>query len=87
MPTDADFERLEKKVDGLVAAIETLIRVEERQVAHAERILSAETRLAAMEASMTLIDRKLERWINRGVGVWAVVMIVWTVYLAWRPTP
>jgi hypothetical protein len=84
MSPDA-FTRLEGKVDKLTEAITQLVRVEERQITQGGRIASLEDRATKTEANWQATDRKLDQWINRGVGVWGVVVAVWTIYLAMRP--
>lgn len=84
MPNDEDFRRLEGKVDRLTDAITTLVRVEERQATHGQRIGQLEERVATVEAAGVLLDRKLEQWINRGIGLWSFAVVAWTLYLALR---
>ena len=80
MSNDEDFRRLESKVDKLTDAVSKLILFEERQSTQGERIGAAEAKLAAHETGLSRIDRKVDQWINRGIGVWvaatALVAIV-----------
>ena len=73
MADPEDFARLERKVDLLSEAVSKLVLIEERQVTQGQRIGAVEQRCAAIEAAQLAIDRKVDQWINRGVGVWAVV--------------
>lgn len=84
MPDEDDFRRLEGKVDRLTDAITTLVRVEERQATHGTRIGNLEERVASVEATGVSLDRKLEQWINRGIGLWSFAVIAWTLFLALR---
>lgn len=77
--TDDDFHRLEGKVDKLSDAIQKLIIFEERQVNQGERIGKVEQRVSAVEASATKIDKKVEMWINRGIGVWGLAVTVFAL--------
>lgn len=77
--TDDDFHRLEGKVDKLSDAIQKLILFEERQVNQGERIGKVEQRVSAVEASTTKIDKKVEMWINRGIGVWGLAVTVFAL--------
>jgi hypothetical protein len=79
------LKRLDEKVDRLTEAITQLVRVEERQISQAERIANLEKRAVAAEANWQATDRKLDSWINRGIGVWGLVVAIWTIYLAMRP--
>jgi hypothetical protein len=77
MTTDEDFKRLESKVDKLTDAVMRLVLIEERQSTQGERIGKVETKMAVMETAHTKLDRTLHMWINRGVGVWVTVAVVW----------
>lgn len=72
MPDTDDFKRLEDKVDKLGEAVAKLVIFEERQTTQGERLGSAEQRLAALEKATSLIDNKVERWLNRAWGAYFV---------------
>lgn len=73
MPAESeDLARIERKVDRLSDAVEKLVLIEERQTTQGSRIGLVEQRLAALDASQQATDRKVEMWINRGIGVWAL---------------
>lgn len=78
-PSHEDFRRLETKVDKLTDAVMRLVLLEERQTNQGERIGAVEQRISAVEASLSKIDHKVERWVNRGIGVWAVAVAVFAV--------
>lgn len=67
-----DFRRLEAKVDKLTDAIQRLIIIEERQSTMGERIGVLESKTAVQDSTIHRIDRKVDQWINRGIGVWAL---------------
>lgn len=77
--TDDDFHRLEGKVDKLSDAIQKLILFEERQVNQGERIGAVEQRVTAVEVTTTKIDKKVEMWINRGIGVWGLAVTIFAL--------
>lgn len=79
IPSANDFRRLEDKVDKLTDAVMRLVLVEERQSNMSERISVAEQKIAACEASFTRVDSKVERWVNRGIGAWAVAAVLFTM--------
>jgi len=79
MPDQDDFARLEAKVDQLTQAVERLILIEERQTAQGQRLGALEQRVAALEGATQATDRKLERWINRAWGAYAVAAAVGAV--------
>ena len=84
--TDSEFgvaqlERLEHKVDKLTDAVTQLVRVEERQINHGVRIGDVEHRLSVTQNNLTMVEKKVDQWINRGIGLWSVAIVVWTVYL------
>jgi hypothetical protein len=77
--TDDDFARLERKVDKLTDAVSKLILFEERQMNQGERIGRCESGLAVAEASIAKVDRKVDMWVNRGIGVWLAAGVVFTL--------
>jgi hypothetical protein len=79
MAGDADFQRLEAKVDKLTDAVMRLVLIEERQTTQGERIGAVEQRVSAAETLIESNDRLLHRWINRGVGAWGVALVVFAL--------
>lgn len=77
--TDDDFKRLEAKVDKLTDAVSKLILFEERQATQGERIGTVEAKVSVHESSIQKIDRKVDQWVNRGIGVWAAAAIVYSL--------
>jgi hypothetical protein len=77
--TDDDFRRLESKVDKLTDAVGKLILFEERQATQGERIENVEVKIGIHDASLQRVDRKIDQWVNRGVGVWAAAAIVFAL--------
>ena len=77
--TDDDFKRLETKVDKLTDAVTRLVLVEERISNQGERIGKVEQRMAANETSHSKRDRKVEMWINRGIGVWGLAVTLFAL--------
>ena len=73
------FERLERKVDKLTDAVMRLVLIEERQSTQGERIGALEQRAAMIETSTQKTDRKVEQWINRGIGAWGIAALVFVV--------
>jgi len=82
--TDDDFRRLESKVDKLTDAVGKLILFEERQANQGARIGAVETQLSVHESMLQRTDRKIDQWVNRGMGVWAAVAIVFSLVQFWR---
>lgn len=83
--TSEDLRRIESRIDALTSAVTQLVRVEERQLNHAELIRQTSAKLEAISVLQTATEKKLDSWINRGVGVWAIVVVGWTIYLGIRP--
>lgn len=77
--TDDDFKRLEGKVDKLAETITKLVLVEERQANQGERIGRVEQRVAAVETATNKTERTVQMWINRGIGVWGLAIVVFTM--------
>ena len=85
-----DFQRLEKKMDGMSEAINKLVLVEERQTNQSISIVElrsiAEANRLAIEKSsdstknaIDRVEKKVDQWINRGIGIWLFVIGVSTV--------
>lgn len=66
------FNRLEGKVDVLTDAISRLVLFEERQAVQSAAILDLASRTG-------ITERKLDMWINRAAGGWAVLGILGTI--------
>ena len=88
--TVMDFQRLKNKIDRMAVALEKLVLVEDRQSNQAISITELKAQVEAnkiaiqttIEFSRNSIDRvekKVDQWINRGIGVWALAGIVFVV--------
>lgn len=77
--TDDDFKRLEAKVDKLTDAVGKLILFEERQTNQGDRIGAVEAKCSVHDTSINRIDRKVDQWVNRGIGVWAAAAMVFAL--------
>ena len=77
--TDDDFKRLENKVDKLTDAVGKLILFEERQANQGERIGAVEGKINVHDVHLQRIDKKVDQWVNRGVGVWAAAAVVFAL--------
>jgi hypothetical protein len=97
-PSPAEWRRLESKVDLLTEAINKLVLIDERQIIQGQRLGALEQRIAelegtvktlerTMENSISKVDRKVDMWINRGIGVWAVVGVLAAAYQLWHKSP
>jgi len=82
--TDDDFKRLENKVDKLTDAVGKLILFEERQATQGQRLGNVETKIGIQDASLQRVDRKIDQWVNRGIGIWAAVAIVFSLVQFWK---
>lgn len=79
MTSDPDFLRLEAKVDKLTDAVMRLVLIEERQTTQGERIGACETKIAVTEAAISKTERKVDQWVNRGVGVWLAAVVLFAL--------
>jgi len=79
MTTDPGFLRLEAKVDKLTDAVMRLVVIEERQTAQAERMTAVETKVTNNDAAIIKVDRKVDQWVNRGIGVWLAAVSVFAL--------
>jgi len=71
-----DLKRIETKVDKLTDAVTRLILVEERQTAQGLRITALEDKTEDLDNKYNKVDRKVERWVNMGMGAWAIVVVI-----------
>ena len=78
----ATLARFERKLDQLNDAVSKLILLEERQITQAARLAVVESHIEQNDARIAKTDAKVEKWINRGWGIWAVVTILATAVLA-----
>jgi len=76
-----DLKRIEVKVDRLTEAIQKLIVFEERQNTQGERIGNCETNVAVHEKALHALERKVDMWINRGMGAWALATIMFFIFV------
>ena len=79
MISPTDFARLERKVDKLTAALDKLILIEERQSRQTERMAMMEKDIEILTNGLQSVDRKVDQWVNRGMGAWAIAVTVWIV--------
>jgi hypothetical protein len=79
MTTDSDFLRLENKVDKLTDAVMRLVLIEERQTTQGERIGACEAKIAVNESAIAKTEKKVDQWVNRGIGVWLAAMLLFTL--------
>jgi len=75
----SDLRRIEEKVDKLTEAVMRLVLVEERQANQGQRIGAVEQRVAVTETSIGKIDGKVDKWVNRGIGVWALAAVLFAL--------
>lgn len=69
---NADFERLEDKVDRIATAVEKL-------AVHSLRLDIVEKEQASARDERMKLRADLDKWVNRGWGAWGVVVIVFTL--------
>lgn len=77
--TKEDLSRLEDTVKELASAVRQMILIDERQKIQGERIGELEKQNAAQAKELELLQRKVDSWINRGVGAWAVLAVMATL--------
>lgn len=89
-----DFQRLEKKMDRLGEAVGKLIIVEERQsnqsiaiaeirANHEKDKIELQKDIEANAKAIAVTEKKVDQWINRGIGVWAVALVLFALLEAY----
>jgi len=76
---ETDLQRIEAKVDKLTDAVQRLILIEERQSTQGERIGKCESTFAVHDAQIVKLDKKIDMWVNRGIGVWSVAVVLFAL--------
>lgn len=71
--------RLESKLDKLTDAVQRLILIEERQSSQGDRIGKCEAGIAVHEQVINRVDKKVDQWVNRGIGVWGAAAIMFAL--------
>jgi len=79
MITETDFHRMERKIDSVSEALNKLVLVEERQSNQNLIIQGQQIEIATLKTLIAAQEKKLDMWINRGTGFWAVVVTLWAV--------
>ena len=54
--------------------------LEERQMNMSIRIGAVEQKVFVVETALQDNDRKIDQWVNRGMGAWAVLTLVWAMF-------
>lgn len=86
-----ELSRLEGKVDKCLEAIERLVLIDERQIVQGQRMGQLEQRCTAIEVqaqtqaekqseAIRATSAKLEKWINFGLGAYALAATAFTIY-------
>ena len=73
------FQRLETKIDRMSLALEKLVLVEERQGTQAVSLLEVRRIIETNKDTIDRVDKKVDQWINRGIGIWAFASIVFVI--------
>ena len=71
-PDAPNLTSIERRLDRLADAVEKLVLIEERQSAQGIRIGTVEDRIVSVENAQRATDAKVDMWINRGIGAWAI---------------
>lgn len=73
-------DRLEAKVDALISAVNRLAVIDERQVHAGIRMGNLEDRVAKMEQKYDDLRTLVNQWVNRTLGMWALLVFLFTMY-------
>jgi hypothetical protein len=77
--TSADIDRLIQEIRELRHDIKPSVLLEERQAEQGKRLGSLENRMAVDETSTIKLDKKVDQWINRGIGIWLAALGIFTL--------
>ena len=73
MPSIDDLNRVELKLDSLMDAVTKLVLFEERQAVQALAI-------NGLTARVSLQEKILAQWVNRGIGIWAFAITAFALF-------
>ena len=79
MVTETDLKRLEDKLDKLTDAVMRLVILEERQTHQTEQIAKLSETCARQQTQINYVERRVDKWINRGIGAWGLACVLYTV--------
>lgn len=77
-----DFDRLEGTVNKIAEAVSRLVLLEERQSVQRLDFERLREEMDVERAERLTVQQKLDKWVNRGVGAWGVVVAAFTVLTA-----
>lgn len=78
--TQLGLARLERKVDKITSILSKFILVEERQSNQRAELDELAKDVKAITVRIERIERKVDKWVNFGVGGWAVITCAWAIY-------
>lgn len=79
MVTETDLKRLEDKLDKLTDAVMRLVILEERQTHQTEQLAKLNETCAKQQIQINYVERRVDKWINRGIGAWGLACVLYTV--------
>lgn len=86
MPISEDrADKLELKLDRIIETLGKLTVLEERQIESGRRMGALEDRVAKAEVKVDNTDKKVDTWIQRGIGAWALVSTLFVLYQTVSP--
>lgn len=77
--TSGDIDRLIQEIRELRHDIKPAILMEERQAEQGKRLGILEGRMSVDEAVTIKLEKKVDQWINRGIGVWIAAFALFTL--------
>jgi hypothetical protein len=78
--TQLGLARLERKVDKIATILNKFVIFEERQANQREELDGIHDSVRALVTRVESLERKVDKWINFGVGGWTVIIILWAIY-------
>lgn len=77
---ESDIQRLEAKLDKLTEAVMRLVVLEERQAQQSNEIHRLEGKFIALENKTSDVRKDLDMWVNRGIGIVALISAIFALY-------
>lgn len=79
-----DFMRLERKVDKLIENMQLVAVLSTNHVNLDKDFSELKATVSNSRLEHYQLERKVDQWINRGIGVWAVALVLFALFQAFH---
>jgi len=79
-----DFIRLERKVDKLIDNMQMVAVLSSNHMNLDKDFSELKVTVSNSRLEHYQLERKVDQWINRGIGVWAVALVLFALFQAFH---